>query len=87
MKISERKPNLLSNFVTNNYLNLRGRELYNIKIQFAYFNNDSKLDLVFTANNFVDGNNNLYYALNEGQQAFQFSTLVKHSFRYFRQRT
>lgn len=66
--------------VTNNYLNLRARELYNIKIQFAHFNNDSRLDLVFTANSFLTGTNNLYYALNEGDDGFQFTTLARHSF-------
>jgi hypothetical protein len=59
--------------ITKNYLNLRSAFLYNLKIQFGYFNNDNRLDLVFTANSFDTGTNNLYYILNEGTgKEFQF---------------
>jgi hypothetical protein len=70
-------------YVTNNYLNLRSAELFNLKIQFAYFNNDNRIDLVFTANNFQDGINSLYYILNESSgkgTQFNLNDLTRHNF-------
>lgn len=46
---------------------------YNLKIQFADLNNDTKTDLVFTATDFLNGQTRLYYIPNKSNAGLDFS--------------
>ncbi|MDH4090437.1 MAG: T9SS type A sorting domain-containing protein [Cyclobacteriaceae bacterium] len=46
---------------------------YNLKIQFADINSDSRIDLVFTATSFETGKTNLYYLANKGNSQLDFT--------------
>lgn len=46
---------------------------YNLKIQFADVNRDTKIDLVFTATSFQAGSTKLYFVLNQGSSVIDFS--------------
>lgn len=46
---------------------------YNLKIQFADINHDSKIDLVFTATNVQNGTTRLYYLPNQSNTTLDFS--------------
>ena len=46
---------------------------YNLKIQFADIDHDSKIDLVFTASNFQNGATHLYYFANQTNTGIDFS--------------
>jgi len=46
---------------------------YNLKIQFADIDSDSRIDLVFTATSFDSGKTSLYYLLNKGSTSLNFS--------------
>jgi len=47
--------------------------LYNLKIQFADLNHDAKIDLVFTATDFLTGQTKLYYLPNKSSSTLDFS--------------
>src|SRR5688572_26279943 len=47
--------------------------LYNLKIQFADLNSDAKIDLVFTASDFLTGQTKLYYLPNKSNSTLDFS--------------
>lgn len=59
--------------LTDNYANFTNALYYNVKIQFAYINNDNMTDLVFTGTSFADGVTRLHYMANQGSGTFQFS--------------
>ena len=46
---------------------------YNLKIQFADLNHDAKIDLVFTATDFLTGQTKLYYLPNKSSSTLDFS--------------
>ncbi len=46
---------------------------FNLKIQFADINSDTRKDLVFTASSFQTGSTRLYYVLNQGNTFLDFS--------------
>lgn len=53
--------------------NFSGLTYYNLKIQFADINHDSKTDLVFTGTNFVNGQTRLHYLPNKAAAGLDFS--------------
>lgn len=60
-------------YITNDYLFFSFVGFYNVKIQFADFNNDNTLDLVFTGTNPQNGVSALYYVPNKSIHRLDFS--------------
>ena len=57
----------------NDILGFSNSSFYNLKIQFADINSDSKTDLVFTATDFQNGSTRLYYFANQSNTGIDFS--------------
>ena len=60
-------------FVNSDMWQLSQHYLYNLKIQFADVNADTKIDLAFTATSFYSGATRIYYVLNKGNGTLDFS--------------
>ena len=63
-------------FVLENedYLNLAGQNLINIKPKFKDINGDNKVDLIFSATELTNFSTNIYYLINQGSSVFDFSS-------------
>jgi hypothetical protein len=59
-------------FVTADMWQLSQHYLYNMKMQFADINADSRIDLAFTATSFYSGTTRIYFILNKGNSALDF---------------
>ncbi|MFZ6010294.1 MAG: T9SS type A sorting domain-containing protein [Bacteroidota bacterium] len=59
--------------LSDDYLNFSFNQFYNMKIQIADINSDSKPDLVFTAANFQTGLTDIYYIANKAADHFDLS--------------
>ena len=60
-------------FANDDMWELSQHYLYNLKIQFADVNADTKIDLAFTATSFHSGATRIYYVLNKGNGTLDFS--------------
>ena len=63
------------NLVQKDAFGFSALTFYNLKVQFADLNNDSKSDLVFTGTNFLNGQTRLHYIPNKAAVGFDFSGL------------
>ncbi|ELR72181.1 hypothetical protein C900_01735 [Fulvivirga imtechensis AK7] len=63
-------------FVLENedYLNLAGRNLFNIRPKLKDINADNLVDLVFSATSLTNFSTNIYYIINQSNGAFDFSS-------------
>ena len=57
----------------DDFLGFSQSNFYNLKIQFADINRDTKIDLVFTGTSFQTGLTQLYYIPNQGSSQVDFS--------------